>query len=285
MSETDTTSETGTLIQQGNTALEAGNSYEARKHFRRATELEPGNVEAWVGLAESARSYQDKHDYLAQALALDPNNPAIRTRKEEVETRLAAGEVLAATRKPAPPAPTSQADDVPPAVEAEAAAAPEVIYCYRHPERPANLRCTQCGNPICPDCTRPALVGQLCPDCARERRQPNYQVSVGNLVVTGLITLVASYAISYLVAWLFHGFFILLALFIAPIVGQFLVRILDYATRAKRGRSMQVMVAGSYLLGVFPLLVPILLGAHAVAALPLILFTVVILVTLMNQLK
>lgn len=287
MSESSATSETGSLIQQGNAALEAGNAYEARKLFRRATELETGNVEAWVGLADSARSYQDKRDYLQQALALEPDNTATRARMEEVEARLAAGEVLAAARKPAPfPPKKQQADGTPPPSETEEAPETEKLFCYRHPDRPTQLQCTQCGNPICPECIRPALVGQLCPDCARERRQPNYQVSFGNLALTGLITLVVSYALSYLVLWFFHGFiFIILALLLAPLAGQFIMRILDYATRAKRGRSMQVMVAGSYLLGLFPLILPLLLSPNPVAALPLIVFTVVILVTLMSQLK
>lgn len=39
-------------------------------------------------------------------------------------------------------------------------------YCYRHPERATRLSCTECGRPICVDCSRDAAVGQKCPECA-----------------------------------------------------------------------------------------------------------------------
>jgi membrane associated rhomboid family serine protease len=39
--------------------------------------------------------------------------------------------------------------------------------CYRHPDRTTYLSCSECGRPICPDCSRDAPVGQKCPECAR----------------------------------------------------------------------------------------------------------------------
>lgn len=40
--------------------------------------------------------------------------------------------------------------------------------CYRHPDRPATLRCTRCERPICVDDAIDAPVGYLCPECARQ---------------------------------------------------------------------------------------------------------------------
>lgn len=40
--------------------------------------------------------------------------------------------------------------------------------CYRHPNRPATLRCTRCERPICVDDAIDAPVGYLCPECARQ---------------------------------------------------------------------------------------------------------------------
>lgn len=37
--------------------------------------------------------------------------------------------------------------------------------CYRHPDRPTRLRCSDCGRPICPACSIDAAVGQKCPQC------------------------------------------------------------------------------------------------------------------------
>jgi membrane associated rhomboid family serine protease len=41
--------------------------------------------------------------------------------------------------------------------------------CYRHPDRATGVSCSNCGNPICPDCMTPTPVGMRCPDCARQR--------------------------------------------------------------------------------------------------------------------
>ena len=38
--------------------------------------------------------------------------------------------------------------------------------CYRHPGRETRLSCSNCGKPICVDCTIDTPVGQKCPECA-----------------------------------------------------------------------------------------------------------------------
>src|SRR5215218_2670342 len=41
--------------------------------------------------------------------------------------------------------------------------------CYRHPSRETGVSCSNCGNPICPDCMTPTPVGMRCPDCSRQK--------------------------------------------------------------------------------------------------------------------
>ncbi|KZM68177.1 rhomboid family intramembrane serine protease [Nocardia terpenica] len=42
---------------------------------------------------------------------------------------------------------------------------PPAPNCFRHPDRSTGLACTRCGRPACPECLRPAAVGQHCVDC------------------------------------------------------------------------------------------------------------------------
>lgn len=45
--------------------------------------------------------------------------------------------------------------------------APTTPTCYRHSDRTTRLSCSECGRPICAECSRDAAVGQKCPECAR----------------------------------------------------------------------------------------------------------------------
>jgi tetratricopeptide (TPR) repeat protein len=272
------------LIQEGNAALRAGDTLTAQKYFRRATELDPEKSTAWVGMARSVRAFREKQEYLQRALALDPSNAEIQASLAYVEEQLAAGEVLAPKLKPE----VTDEDVQSSSVETE------VLYCYRHPDRETGLRCTQCGNPICPDCVRPAFVGQLCPDCARERRPRNYQVDVNTLLVAASITLAISSLINLLGIFFLGGFFFgfIIAFVLAPIAAEMIVRVLDRITQAKRGRAMQITTGFSYGLGlVLPTLlislgtgIPLQFG-FSLISLPLMFFTVVAIVTLVGRLR
>jgi len=295
MADATSTIEVQELVAEGWAALQSGDTYQARKHFRQATEQDATYRDAWVGLAEAVLPYKEQREYLLRARELNPDDGEIRTRLAEVEQRLAAGDVLA-PRKPARPDPTpseAEAPTTPPDTEV-----PEVeqVFCYRHPDRETGLRCTQCGRPVCTECARPAFVGQLCPECTRERRQPNYQVSPGILGVAAVVSLAMSTTISLLVQWFFGGagFFFIIALLIAPMVARLMVRVLDYATHAKRGRAMQLtvgvsMVAGAVLaIGLLLIITSVPLSfmlANPFSLLPLILFTVMTVITALAQLR
>jgi hypothetical protein len=136
--------------------------------------------------------------------------------------------------------------------EPQRASAEQVEYCYRHPDVETALHCTSCGRPICVRCSTPAAVGQLCPECRKGRRAPNYNVSIGSLIKGGLVGLVVSTIVAGLIGFFggFIGFFLFLIIFaVAPAAAETIVRSVDWATRNKRGRPMQITVATTMILG------------------------------------
>jgi membrane associated rhomboid family serine protease len=57
--------------------------------------------------------------------------------------------------------------------------------CYRHPSRETGVSCSNCGNPICPDCMTATPVGMRCPDCARQRTPVR---TMRNIAVDPIVT-------------------------------------------------------------------------------------------------
>lgn len=55
--------------------------------------------------------------------------------------------------------------------------------CYRHPGRPAGVRCQRCDKPICPDCMNSAAVGFQCPSCFSDgvKSVPRTRTSLGGV--------------------------------------------------------------------------------------------------------
>jgi membrane associated rhomboid family serine protease len=55
--------------------------------------------------------------------------------------------------------------------------------CYRHPDRPAGVRCQRCERPICPACMNSASVGFQCPSCFSEgvKSIPRTRTSLGGV--------------------------------------------------------------------------------------------------------
>lgn len=135
-------------------------------------------------------------------------------------------------------------------VSPQAATAEQVEYCYRHPDVETALHCTACGRPICVRCSTPGAVGQLCPECRKGRRAPNYKVAPLDLIKGGVVGLLVSTVAAGLLALIGGGLFLFIILFaVAPSAAELIVRSVDWATRNKRGRAMQITVAIAMILG------------------------------------
>ncbi len=247
-----TTLEVQDLLREGRAAALAGDSATARARFRRATELDPQSVEAWLGLGGVVPVLAEKREYLLRALALAPDNQDAAGTLRVVDQLIAEGRQLAPSQRfarPEPAAPTPEAAPAEmPAPEAAPAATAEIMHCYIHPTVETGLLCVQCGRPICGRCARPAAVGQLCPECRRERRPVNYKVSPGNLAAAAGVTFIlAAVAGAILGSFGFGGLFI--GLFLGWLVAEGLLRVIDRVTHGKRGRSMQITVGVALLAG------------------------------------
>lgn len=271
-------------IQQGKAAALAGDTFAARTSFRRATELDPNNVEAWVGLSAAVPVLAEKRDYLQRALAIDPGYTEARVSLEYVEKLIGEGLQLAPSQRRAEQAASGNASPLLSAPEPSAPAT-DVAYCYIHPNRETGLHCVQCGRAICGECATPAAVGQLCPECRKARRPPNYQVSLVNAAVGGLIALVmgliAVFALTLVVRLPFIGLF--LGILAGPLVGEITVRIVERLTK-KRGRPMQLAVGLGLVLGSLGLLLLSLLQP-SLFTLVLVLFVVLAVSTAAARLR
>jgi hypothetical protein len=273
-----TAAEVRRLIQEGRAAALAGDTFAARTSFRRATELNPGSAEAWVGLSGVAPILAEKREHLQRALAIDPANEEVRASLAYVEKLQAEGLQIAPARRQEL---RHESHDASPLLAAPEPAAPvaETLFCYRHPDRETGLRCVQCERPICGQCAQITPVGQLCPECRRARRPANYQVSTGSAVVAGVVALIASAVISFPFLLFARGFFVfLIIVFLAPAVAELVIRIADRLTRTKRGRAIQVAVGAGFALGALPWL---LLSLN----LFLLLFVILVIVTATARLR
>lgn len=245
-----TTTDIRQLLQEGRAAALAGDSFAARTSFRRATEIAPESAEAWIGLSSVTPVLAEKSDYLRKAVALEPDNQEASASLVYVEKLMADGLRLAPSqRRAAREAPAEFPLPIPTTPETPT----EITYCYRHPDRETGLHCVQCNRPICSQCAQVAAVGQLCPECRRGRTPRNYQVSATDMLIGGVVGLLALGIVSYPFLLFGRGFFaIFIVIFVAPLVAELVIRINDRLTRAKRGRRMQVAVGVGMAIGAAP---------------------------------
>jgi|GEM_PF-252073 len=116
-----------------------------------------------------------------------------------------------------------------------------VVQCARHPDVETALRCSRCDTPICPRCMVQTPVGARCRDCAQMAKSPIYTVrgqylvralaaGLGGGVAMGLIW---GFATRNVVGLAFGGIFMSLLLGVA--LGWAFTRLMELATRRKRG--------------------------------------------------
>lgn len=88
------------------------------------------------------------------------------------------------------------------------------MYCKNHPSVETRVTCSNCGDPICPDCMVFTPVGAKCPGCARMPKTARVRVKPDRLALT-IIAGLGSAAIGGYVFGLLVSVISLLAFFVA----------------------------------------------------------------------
>ena len=121
----------------------------------------------------------------------------------------------------------------------------QVTSCSYHPNVETRLRCSKCGNPICPKCAVQTPVGFRCPDCVRVQQAVFYTATPLDYVIAAVVGLVASTVAGFIMGRL--GIF--LALILGGVAGGAIAEIVRWATGRRRGRWIWLVVSGCIVVG------------------------------------
>lgn len=267
------TSDQRRLVQQGQAAARAGETKKARELLRRAVQLDPSDIGAWLILAGVERDPEAKMACYERVLALDPGHveatvardmlqqkakapkpapqrlpsePVATEDDPEEDLRLEAVIAEASRRLEEsvgpPPAGSVPADDVP---------TDEVLFCANHPGVETRLRCNRCGKPICIRCAVRTPVGYRCRQCVGEQRAAYFTGGVLDYVIGGLVALVLGMLANYLIALLGAWFF---ALILGPTVGVAIAEVVRLAVRRRRSQYLWLAVGVGMVVSALPVL-------------------------------
>ena len=82
--------------------------------------------------------------------------------------------------------------------------------CYRHPNVETGVSCSNCGNPICPDCMTTTPVGMRCPDCSRQKTKVRTAATLGGAAEPRVtVAIIVACVIAYLANRSLFGHFAL----------------------------------------------------------------------------
>jgi hypothetical protein len=115
----------------------------------------------------------------------------------------------------------------------------EVFYCLSHPQVETRLRCSRCGNPICPKCAVQTPVGFRCPQCVRSQQAIFYTATPSDYAIAVVVGLV----VSIIAAFIMGRMGIFLALILGPVAGGVIAEVVRWAIRRRRGRWIWLVVS------------------------------------------
>lgn len=261
------------LAQRGKAAARVGRLEEARDYLRRAVKLAPDDAEAWMALAAVEQDPLQKIACFETVLELDPGNveaqlglemlqeeptgppPAAESGQDELEAVIAEASLKLEEAIGPPPV-----DEVPPD--------DEVLYCANHPNVETMLRCNRCGKPICTRCAVQTPVGYRCRECVGQQQATFYTGNALDYLIGGAIALVLGGVAAYLMTLLRFWFF---GLILGPTVGIAIAEAVRFAVRRRRSRYLWAAVGAGMVVGALPSLLFALANLWALVTLGLFL--------------
>jgi hypothetical protein len=231
-----------------------GRRDEARDTLRRAVELDPKSVDAWLALAGVEEDPADKIACFETVLSLDPN---------QAEALLGL-DMLRGHEVQPPPDHTHATEDLEDVIaeasrKLDAAVGPpspgetplddEVLFCANHPTVETMLRCNRCGKPICTRCAVLTPVGYRCRECVGRQQRTFYTGGAADYVIGGLIAIVLGGVAGFLLSMLGVWF---IALILGPVIGIGIAEAVRFAVRRRRSQYLWLVVAGSIVAGALP---------------------------------
>ena len=226
----------------------------ARNYYRAQIAQNPKNLTAYLSLAKLLPVLMERERILARAQRLAPDDAMVANALADTRELMLQGMTIV----PVPHIPETinleldAAGDVyaQTGISTELTIIPELVpepvtvYCPKHPEAIALLRCINCDRPMCARCATMTAVGQICEACTFARIPDRYKSRFGHQVLTFFFALsltgIAILLASRLLPLQFIGSFLFLAggILTGNVVVSAVTRFID-----KRGRAL-VIAAG-----------------------------------------
>ena len=132
----------------------------------------------------------------------------------------------------------------------------ETLYCYVHPTRETALRCNNCNRPICAACAVRTPIGYRCRECVKGQQKvfdtSEWYDYVTGFIVAALISLLASFLVTFIGLIGFFGWFLIAAG--SPTAGVAIAEGVRLVTRKRRSRPLFVTVVVGVVLGALPVI-------------------------------
>jgi hypothetical protein len=130
-----------------------------------------------------------------------------------------------------------------------------IMYCANHPNVETTLRCNNCEKPICAKCAVLTPTGYRCKECIRDQQKIFETALWYDYPLVFIVVAVLAYLGSLLGGWIavrFGFYIIILALFLAPVIGGGIAEAARLVTRRRRSKRLFILAAIAAVVGCIP---------------------------------